>query len=253
MPFPDVPRVVYKNNPLEEVICQIRFPTVLKIDLEVPVAFQEQIRNDYPIFEHKIQIPSTEVQQITGLIARGNAYDFTSADKDWAISLTKDFIALTCRQYKRWEEFKSHFERPIEILKEIYNPPFFTRVGLRYQNVICRSKLGLSDCQWADLLQPHIAGEFGHLGVADSVLEAARQTLIQLSDNDGNVRIRHGTVQSENGEECYLIDNDFFKTDNVEVKDVFGLLGRLNRRSGLLFQWCITERLHEALEPVALT
>lgn len=53
MPFPDVPRVIYEINPLDEVICQLRFPPVLKIDTEVPAGFQEQIRDDYPFYESK--------------------------------------------------------------------------------------------------------------------------------------------------------------------------------------------------------
>jgi uncharacterized protein (TIGR04255 family) len=50
MTFPeDSPRVIYGRNPLEQVICQIRFPTILKIDTELPAAFQEQIRSDISV------------------------------------------------------------------------------------------------------------------------------------------------------------------------------------------------------------
>ena len=47
MAFPEVERVIYERNPLDEVICQLRFPAILKID-EPPIAFQEQIRTRYP-------------------------------------------------------------------------------------------------------------------------------------------------------------------------------------------------------------
>lgn len=39
MSLPDVPRVLYAKAPLEQVICQLRFPTILKINLETPPEF----------------------------------------------------------------------------------------------------------------------------------------------------------------------------------------------------------------------
>ena len=61
MPFPNVPRVTYRNNPLVQVICQLRFPPILKIDAEVPADFQESIRKDFPKFsernEFRVELP----------------------------------------------------------------------------------------------------------------------------------------------------------------------------------------------------
>ena len=52
-PFPDVPRQVWKENLLREVICQIRFPKLLVIDRDIPVEFQQSIYRRYPILEEK--------------------------------------------------------------------------------------------------------------------------------------------------------------------------------------------------------
>jgi uncharacterized protein (TIGR04255 family) len=48
MKFPASQRVKHIRNPLMEVICQVRFPKILRIDAEVPVNFQEEIRSEYP-------------------------------------------------------------------------------------------------------------------------------------------------------------------------------------------------------------
>src|SRR4051794_35988880 len=50
MAFPDAPRVLYEINPLDEVVCQLKFPPVLRIDAEMPVGFQEAIRAQFPLY-----------------------------------------------------------------------------------------------------------------------------------------------------------------------------------------------------------
>src|SRR5713226_162290 len=51
MPFPDSQRVIYDRNPLEEVVCQVKFPPILKIDSAAPAAFQDEIRGTYPLLQ----------------------------------------------------------------------------------------------------------------------------------------------------------------------------------------------------------
>jgi len=53
MPFPDAPRVIYQENPLVEVICQLRFPTILEISASEPALFREQYANSFPYMKGK--------------------------------------------------------------------------------------------------------------------------------------------------------------------------------------------------------
>jgi hypothetical protein len=41
--FPPSSRVVYRRAPLIEVVCQLRFPTLLSIESKPPADFQERI------------------------------------------------------------------------------------------------------------------------------------------------------------------------------------------------------------------
>ena len=43
-------RCRYGAHQLAEVICQLRFPEILTIGANVPVDFQEAIREDFPLF-----------------------------------------------------------------------------------------------------------------------------------------------------------------------------------------------------------
>ena len=260
MPFPDSERVIYRNNPLAQVICQLRFPTILRIDSELPAEFQERIRGQYPIFREKItgadQIPEELTQQLPPAIVKslfdtGNkAYEFATDDDLWIVSLTRDFLALTANEYTRWEQFRDHLHMPLGALKDIYAPAFFSRLGLRYQNVIQRSQLGLDGIAWSALINPHLAGELSATEISEAVQETTRITLINLGDGQSQVRIRHGLVKkTDTNEVCYMIDSDFFTNRRAEVDNGFNILEIFNSTNRRLFRWCITDRLHHSMGP----
>lgn len=259
--FPDSPRVVYRKNPLAEVICQVRFPSILKIDWERPVQFQEKVRAEYPLFEENVveQVAvSPDLAKLVGVppqpairVGSGAAYDFLSADKVWKIGLTSTFLSLSCSQYERWESFRDRMTRAVYIFQNEYAPAFYTRTGLRYRDVIRRSQLGLTEAEWPALLQPHILGELAVKEVAQYVREAQRLLLLSLG-RSASVRILHGLAKANSGETCYLIDSDFFTEDQKEAANVADILDYFNRQAGKLFRWCITDRLHEAMEPQPL-
>lgn len=252
-PIPQSPRVLYAKNPLDEVICQLRFPAVLKIDTEEPAHFQESIRKAYPIYEEpqgpasgpSAQLPA-EVMKMMGIKVRP-VYQFKSEDDRWHVSLSRDFIALSDHDYDRWENFWSHLEGPLAALQQYYQPAFFSRVGLRYRDVVRRSQLALQNVPWPELLKPHVAGELGSLDEKE-VEGINRQTEIRLAR--GRVRLVHGLAkEAETEETVYVIDADFFVEGRTEAKDVQETLSDFHRQAGWLFRWCIGERLHRAMEP----
>ena len=53
MAFPPSDRVVFEENTIEEVICQLRFPPILAIVSDVPAAFQERVREKYPLYKQE--------------------------------------------------------------------------------------------------------------------------------------------------------------------------------------------------------
>ena len=261
MPFPEVPRVIYNKNPLDQVICQLRFAPILKIDAELPAEFQDQVRSAFPTYsetaDFKFQLaPDLEGQVPVELMnqviqSSGNKnYLFVSEDNSWKINLTRTFIALTSNAYIRWEDFKERLEIPISAFIGVYEPGSITRVGLRYINVIHRTVLGMPDQPWRDLIQPQISGILAVDGIGESVKAFNNGYEIGLSEEDGVVRIRTAFVQAkDDGEIGYKIDNDFFISGRTAFDSVSEKLDYLNSRSGYLFRWCITDLLHEAMEP----
>jgi uncharacterized protein (TIGR04255 family) len=262
MPFPDSPRVIYKTNPLEEVICQLKFPPILRIESEPPAGFQDQLSGDYPILEDspvaQLNLPPVLARLLGGDLSpvpQSRDYRFSSADGVWKVVLNREFIALSTSKYTRWDDFVARLEKALLALTSQYkSPSFFLRVGLRYRDVIRRSDFGNPDEHWANLLRPHILGELSDEGAEPNVLQAVRQTLIALPEGSGQVRLFHGlTAAAQASETCYSIDSDFFTESRTEAKDVFTVLKVFNRQAGRLFHWCITERLHNALGPEVVT
>jgi uncharacterized protein (TIGR04255 family) len=257
MNLPEFERVIYKRNPLIEVVCQLRFPPILKISHQEPVEFQDEIRFKYPLLETtKAQFPSEILQivQKLGLPLQSDiVYNFKSEDQRWNLSISKDFIALTTSSYERYEQFKQRLEEALDIFERIYKPSFYTRVGLRYQDLIVRSKLGIEDKNWSELIAKHIASE-----LYDPEFAASIQTVVKnliLKTEHGQINLNHGLVavkeSQENSDEiAYLFDADFYTEQKIEGNgDVWNILNQFNQSAGRIFRWSITDTLHNAMQP----
>jgi uncharacterized protein (TIGR04255 family) len=256
--IPEAPRVLYARNPLAEVIGQIRFPAILKIDAQSPANFQERIRDSFPLLSEEEEFLSFEAPpellqyfkaNLSPKVAR-RAWKFMSEDRKWTISLTRDFAALATEEYTRWEDFRAKLELMCQALQEEYRPSFATRIGLRYRDLIIRSNLGLAGVPWSELLATHIAGEYARQPFADAVREAARVLVAEFSVENMKLGLRHGTAHKEGSDEIgYLIDSDFYTEEKTEVTNVLDRLDSFNRLAGRLFRWCITNELHTAMGP----
>jgi len=260
MTFPGAPRVVYKNNPLNKVICQLRFPPILRIDTKVPDEFQERIRDNFPEFSEKTEIKlpvfksaqeDTPAEVLQSITPTGNKnYEFSSEDKVWTINLTRTFLALSTKKYKRREDFRTHLNSPLKALIDIYNPTVFSRIGLRYIDIIKRSQLNLKDIPWSELLKPHVLWLLGSSDVNKNIRSFQAQCEIELDEENSMARIITGLVDvQESDEECFMIDTDFFSTKKTAISDVESKLDYFHIQGARLIQWLITKRLHEAMEP----
>ncbi len=260
MLFPELHRVLYERNPLEEVICQLRFPAILRITAEPPARFQDAIRHQFPVFKERRDTPFTGLPEelraalpaeMLGLMP-DVAFDFESEDGGLTVSLTKDFLALTARHYGRWEEFREILLGVWDACRNNYQPAYITRVGLRYRNILRRSKLGLGNTAWSHLLKPHILGVLQEGSVAEKVVSSIQD--VRLSDGEEKqVRIRHGLSKAKDADEvCYLIDSDFFAERKVPCDRAQDTLDGFHVDANRLFQWCIERGLHDALGPQVL-
>lgn len=264
MLLPDFNRVIYEKNPLVEVICQLRFPTILRIGAGAPDRFQDMIRKEYPLYrlrEPTIEFPglpkelATIVDQLPLPKLPGSAtHRFSTKNSQRFISLSQDFLALTESDYTRWELFRAEIEKAERSLREAYEPAFYSRVGLRYRDMISRRRLGLSNAKWSDLLQPHIVAELGSPAIMDAIEATHTQSVIRMPEiPGGRVRLIHGLGKlPESDEECYVFDADFSVEHKEGINEPFDILDRFNRLAWRLFRWAITDTLHGAMQPKSI-
>ncbi len=254
MTFPQSDRVVFEQNPLAEVICQLRFPTILRIASDAPSDFQQAIRDEYPVYAREQGFASPP--ELSALMARlpigapqeSTAHNFTTADGSRTISLTATFLAVSERQYENWDAFSAELVRARIALEGVYAPAFYDRVGLRYQDVIDPVALGLGEVPWADLLDPALTGLLGVDGIRDAVTQSGGNALVSVEEVDGGqIRLQHGLARTDTGARVFVIDADLFTETRHEGAQVEQTLTRFNREAGNLFRWAIRPRLAEAL------
>ncbi|QCI79894.1 TIGR04255 family protein [Hankyongella ginsenosidimutans] len=95
MEFADTGRVIYKENPLAEVVCQLSFPRILAVDDRIPAEFQDAMGADYPFVETREVVQFGLGLGVEALPSKRVHYDFKTEDRRYNVTLCSDFVAVT--------------------------------------------------------------------------------------------------------------------------------------------------------------
>ena len=264
MLFSDRPRSRYENAPAHEVICQLRFPTILTINNVEPADFQEAIRAEFPQYARRQDVTPPKVTGLGGPSPKVEQqppvtnYNFLSADGKWKLNLTENFIALSTLRYPGWPEFARMLDKPLASFIRIYKPAYFQRVGLRYVNLISRQRLGLEGTPWTELIAPAYTGPLQEPDVAeDSVLNCGCDLLLKL-DSSCQAKIHAGPGHVKNNapnapqdpEEKFIFDMDLSMGGNVPCTLSAAGLETLHGHATRIFEGAVTDRLRTAMDPI---
>jgi uncharacterized protein (TIGR04255 family) len=257
--FSQEPRCLYRSNQIGEVICQLRFPEILTIGANVPVAFQEAIRDEYPQYSAHKETPAPKIIGTPGNLSLENQpstinYQFISADGVWRVNLTSTFISLACRRYTRWEDFALRLDKPLAAFIKVYKPAYFERVGLRYLNFFSRKELNLEGVPFRDLITPCYLGPLADEEVSevassrcnvDAELAIRGGCRLKLHAGPGFVK-KNGQSDQE---VKFIFDQDLFLAGKVPMNMTTGALQTLHSQAYSIFRGAITDTLHDAMEP----
>ena len=262
MLFSDHPRTHYRNAPACEVICQLRFPSILTINAAEPADFQEAIRGEFPQYARRQDAAPPRITGLGGPNVKVEQqppvtnHNFISEDNQWKLNLTKDFIALSTVGYQRWEDFATRLDQPLAQFIQIYQPAYFERIGLRYVNAVSRQRLGLEGQLWDDLIQGQYIGILGEPDVEES--EIAKCSLEVDTPLVGGYRMKLRTGPGLIGggktdkEVKFVLDGDFSTGGKLTADAVPEKLEQMHRYAVCFFQGAITKELHEAMGPTPM-
>jgi len=252
-------RCVYRVNQLGEVICQLRFPEILTIGVNVPAQFQEAIRGEFPQYSARKEAPAPKITGAPGNLSLENPpatinYQFMSADGVWRVNLTSTFISLACTKYTQWEDFAQKLDKPLAAFIKIYKPAYFERVGLRYLNFISRKALDLDGTPFRELLQSCYLGPMAEDDVQDAAVSRCSVDVEMAIRGGCRVKIHAGPgLVKKNGQQDnevkFIFDQDLFMAGNVPVNLSAGALSTLHSQAYAIFRGAITDLLHNAMEP----
>lgn len=257
--FSSAERMILEKNQLIEVICQLRFYEILKINATEPVDFQEAIRAEYPQYAKKVEQLPPRLENGKAIAQDPvNNHQFISADGKWKISLTKGFIALSTHGYTRWEEFAKRLDRVLAAFIGIYHPSDLTRVGLRYINAFHRAALGLEESEWRELIQPGYLGLMAELDAPERAFAKNEQTVLVAMPGGAKANIKCGPgllrkVNNRTGqateEKVYMLDLDLFMEGKTPLNQAVPALNVVHGNAGSLFRGAITDTLFDAMCP----
>ncbi len=261
MIFPETARSVYSRNPLSDVVCQLRFPTILQVSAAPPAAFQDRIRDKYPVLEQVATpvLPKNMPENVRVLVEASLKQNskqfnfFTVEEPKRLVTLTENFVALTEHGYKDWETFSAELRLVEQAFREVYKPSFYSRIGLLYQNVIDRGELGLEGVPWRELLNSSIVGVLGNETCSGEKNTRVYHSETELALNDGNdsyVMLRYGLGEKKvknKKSEVFIIAADFYTAGKVELDNAYDILKNYRVWAGNFFRWAITDHLEDAL------
>src|SRR5262249_241724 len=134
----------YRNPPIEEAICEIRFAPGPVTEFTAPARFYETLKEIYPGQPRYQQLMAAEigvhVQPPGSQMAmrqEGSKVLFPSEDGRHLVGLGMNLLSIHgLKPYSGWEEFRSRIAQAIEAYQNAARPAGVTRIAARYVNRI---------------------------------------------------------------------------------------------------------------------
>lgn len=228
----------YKRSLTRTVVCEFRFPTLLEIgDAKPPVEFSKALRKTYPNLERGNEL---NIGLGTGAGASSTyVHSFRSLKGGWSVTLKPNSIALEGTSYKGFSDLLERIKELLPAAERVIDSTFFTRVGLRYINVLDKTNDPIGD-GWvnSDLVAPVQSGSFFGIG------EYSGRIACTTSERDKGFLLQHGLRLVEGDRNSvelvpeYVLDIDVYQQE-VEVADSMSVIDTLHSTAFNIFDWSL--------------
>lgn len=225
--LPDVEPVQYERNFIDTAVCELKFPIILDWENKPPAAIQKVLRSDYPY--HNI-VHSIDVGLQQDESNKRVALQLQSRNKKWTVVIRSDAITLDTKSYLNFEDFSDKLEKIVNVVKDKIDSDFFTRVGLRYINIINYSPDEFEELINQDLVAPILKNVYGPI-------KEYYQRVSGYTDY-GLFNFRHGIKPNDTLNQDYFLDFDYFK-EGVEIKEALDLVKKFHEYNFKFFHWAL--------------
>ena len=201
----------YKNPPIKEAVCEVRFPADKPLAAEKIEQFYEQIKDNFP--NRKIgkvgsfQLNLSKDKEGEAKLQEQKFDIFLSEDQKTAVHIFSEGTVSVHRfePYSSWTELKPVLFEVVDAYRKIFSPGSVERIGLRFVNEIKFEKDGFSTDKYF-LYELKFPDE-----VEGEVISHFVGTLFKVEDGRDaiNVRIADKATKEDN-ERAFTFDLDYF-------------------------------------------
>ena len=231
----------YQRNFLNQAVCELRFPTLMELgETRPPASLVTALRKDYP----HLELANELTIGIDGVPDANNTHIFRSAKSNWTVSLKQSSISIETTAYTEYAQLKERVLKVAAAAVKVIDSDFYTRIGLRYINIIDADEDPAKGWINPELVQPLLAQRF------TGIQEYAGR--LQLNSDDGGCLLQHGIRHKQplrDGKTQYpeyLLDIDIFRNE-VSVNDAESALDVMHSQAFDLFDWCLADKAREYL------
>ncbi|MFW2371865.1 MAG: TIGR04255 family protein [Gammaproteobacteria bacterium] len=201
----ELENIVYPNQPLVDVVFEVRFPGEVRVECERHL-FWEKIRDDYP----NVLVPQQTPEKPLALMP----YKFRKADGSMTVMVCMNSFAVSATIYPGFDEFSREVLKIYKLFGETFEIKKLNRVGWRYINIIpfVREKGFIPLARFLKIglkLPESIPKEFKSLNLMFESVEKGVSVITQLQAIQRD-------VNAAELEEALLLDFDFGRVSDVE-------------------------------------
>lgn len=255
-PGGETSRRVYESPPIQEALCEIRFAHPARWGLEVPPAFHQLVRSEYP-GEPRQQIqtalevaagqgsPTTmSVQQSASRIV------FSSKISDRLVTVGDTTVSVhVLHPYEGWPNFRRRIESALDAYVEVTGKRHVQRIGMRYVNRITveGEVVDLADYFRLQALTPKDL----EIAVSDLFLRTAG--VVQDAHGTGTNLILASAQEDEASAPTFILDIDVFREyagDGLAFDQLWPHIDAIRGVERVAFEGIIMDRLRQQFREV---
>ena len=254
-----VDRSSLARPPLTTVICQIRFDTTAQAsdarrlrDLRAALGGEEAFPHVDEIRQGEFSItvgPGGVSPAAAQQTNSGRGWRLRSADGTRVVTLLPAWVTLEMFDYPGWDEgFYPTLQNLANAVRDIIDPAFEQRLGLRYINQVTVPDDVSNAAGWAGYIDPAFLSVAAHPEIGPHVHLTRQQTVLEL---EGGTRcnLNHGFAPDDDrgGSLTYVLDLDVYREGmrDFDPDEIAAAVSAFNLIALRLFQLATTPELRD--------